>query len=309
MYDRSHPSERRAIPRRSAAAALAAVLALGLAACVKVGAPEAAPSHGPLTQSPDGRPLKLTFHDEFDSFRPWRNGQGVWRTTFKDGQAADPIDARTLRGNKELQLYVDRDMRLGGRVLGVHPASALDPFVVHDGMLEIVARPASPELASELAGYRYTSGLITTQPSFSQTYGYFEMRARRPRGKGLWPAFWLLPADLSWPPEIDVMESIGDPSLFWTTAHSKIDDRPGEKHEIAPDAVHVFAVSWDPQNLIWYVDGREVRRQPTPPDMHKPMYLLANLAVGGAWPGAPEAETRFPARLATDYLRDYRFAR
>ena len=56
------------------------------------------------------------------------------------------------------------------------------------------------------------------------------------------------------------------------------------------------------------LDGREVRRQPTPPDMNKPMYMLANLAVGGSWPGAPDAGTRFPARLTIDYIRAYRFA-
>jgi hypothetical protein len=308
MHDRSHGSARRRSARRFAAAPLAGALALVLAACLRVAAPAAASATAPLTHSPDGRPLTLTFDEEFETFQPWRNGHGRWRTTFRDGQAPDPIDVRTLRGNKELQLYVDPDMRLGGRVIGVSPASALDPFVLHDGVLDIVAQPASPQLTSQLDGFRYTSGLITTQPSFAQAYGYFEMRAKLPRGKGVWPAFWMLPADFSWPPELDVMESIGDPGLYWTTAHSKVDDRPGDKHEIAPDAFHVFAVSWDPKEIIWYLDGREMRRQPTPPDMNKPMYLLANLAIGGSWPGDPDASTRWPARMSIDYIRAYRFS-
>jgi beta-glucanase (GH16 family) len=176
-------------------------------------------------------------------------------------------------------------------------------------VLDIVARPAPPGLARALGGFRYTSGLITTQPSFAQAYGYFEMRARLPGGKGVWPAFWLLPADLSWPPELDVMESIGDPGQVWTTAHSKLDDRPGVKHEISRGGFHVFAVSWDPQTIIWFIDGREVGRQPTPPDMNKPMYILANVAVGGSWPGEPDATTPWPARMSIDYIRAYRFAR
>jgi beta-glucanase (GH16 family) len=304
----SQRSERRA-NRRSSTAALAAGLALCLAACLKAASPAAAPAPGPLTQTPDGRALQLAFSDEFDSFKPYRNGQGVWRTVFKDGQSADPFEMRTLRGNNELQLYVDPDLKLGDVKIGAHPASALDPFVVHDGVLDIVAQPAPPALASALGGFRYTSGLITTQPSFSQTYGYFEMRAKLPAGKGVWPAFWLLPADLSWPPELDVMESIGDPSLVWTTAHSKVDDRPGGKHQVAPGVFHVFAVSWDEKELVWYIDGKEVQRQPTPPDMHKPMYMLANVAVGGDWPGAPDASTPWPARMSIDYIRAYRFAR
>jgi beta-glucanase (GH16 family) len=294
--------------RQVMAALLAGVLALSASAC-RFGAPAEAAASAPLKQSPDGRPLVLTFHDEFETFRPWRNGRGVWRTTFKDGQGASPVDLRTLRSNNELQLYVDPDMRLGGGVPAVHPASALDPFVVHDGVLDIVAQPTPPGQASELAGYRYTSGLITTQPSFSQTYGYFEIRAKLPRGKGLWPAFWLLPADLGWPPEIDVVESIGDPGVVYMTAHSKLDERPSNREEISPEAFHVYAVSWDPGVLVWYIDGREVKRQPTPPDMNKPMFMLANLAVGGNWPGEPDFSTGWPARMSIDYIRAYKFAR
>ena len=307
MYDRSHSSERRAGRRRSGAAFLACVLAVSLAACLKVASPEASPAAGPLTQAPDGRPLQMTFDDEFDSFRPWRNGHGVWRTMFKDGRSDDPVELRTISGNHELQLYVDPTMPVG--VSGsVEAAAALDPFVIDNGVLEIIARPTPPGLTRALSGFRYTSGLITTQPSFSQTYGYFEMRAKLPRGKGVWPAFWLLPSDLGWPPEIDVMESIGDPAFVWTTAHSKVDKTPGVKHQVAPDVFHTFAVSWDAKQIVWFVDGREVNRQPTPPDMHKPMYLLANVAVGGDWPGAPDASTTFPARMSIDYIRAYRFA-
>jgi beta-glucanase (GH16 family) len=287
------------------AAVAAVTLALGLAACLVRAGPTAAAA--PLAKSPDGRPLTLTFSDDFNSFRRWSNGKGVWRTTFRDGKSDDQYGLRTLKWNKELELYVDPDMRAYGQEKA--PALGLNPFRTQDGVLEISARPAPPELDGRLGGFRYISGLISSQPTFSQTYGYFEMRAKLPRGKGVWPAFWMLPADLDWPPEIDIMESVGDPSAVYVTAHSKVDKTPGQKVTVSPDAFHTYAVSWDPRQLIWFVDGKEVKRQPTPADMNKPMYMLANIALGGDWAGTPDASTPFPARMSIDYIRAYRFAR
>ncbi len=134
------------------------------------------------------------------------------------------------------------------------------------------------------------------------------MRAKLPAGKGIWPAFWLLPTDLSWPPEIDIMESIGDPSKVYVVLHSNATKLEGVELQVTPDAFHVFAVSWTAKEVIWFIDGREVRRTTTPADMHKPMYMLANIAVGGDWAGQPDASTRFPANFAIDYIRAYRFA-
>ena len=146
-----------------------------------------------------------------------------------------------------------------------------------------------------------------TLPTVAQTYGHFEVRARLPRGKGLWPAVWMLPADHTWPPEIDVVESIGDPRTAYVTAHSKAVASKSVEVKVGDDGFHTYAVSWDPQWLKWYLDGVETARQATPADMHKPMYLIANLAVGGKWPGAPDASTRFPASLDLDFVRIYQF--
>jgi hypothetical protein len=305
----------------------AAILAIGLAACLQASPPAeaaAAAATAPPTPTPDGRPLQLVFADEFNTFRPWSRGQGVWRTHLRDGKDVfsktqdDDFHLRTLQWNAEQQLYVDPDMvghagkhgneeppgqRAGQRRLG------LNPFRVRNGALEIVADKAPANLADQLGGFQYTSGVITSQPSHSQTYGYFEMRAKLPRGKGIWPAFWLLPLDLSWPPEIDVMESIGDPSEVYVTVHSKITKPPNKKINVTPDDFHVYAVAWDPQDIVWFIDGKEVHRVPTPLDMNKPMYMLANVAVGGHWPGSPDASTRFPQVMSIDYIRAYRFAR
>lgn len=254
-----------------------------------------------LTETPDGRRLTLTFSEEFDRFRPHHApGGGVWRTTFGDGRV-DDLDQRTIRKNGELQIYVDLSMSHAGQ------AVALDPFSVSDGVLEITANRLAPDKSALMGGYGFSSGLITSQPSFSQRYGYFEMRAALPAGKGLWPAFWMLAADHSWPPEIDVMENIGDPRRAYVTAHSSTRKAEGIEVALSDQTFHTFAVAWDPQTLVWFVDGAEVGRQPTPSDMHKPMYLVANLAIGGGWAGPPDAQTQWPAKLRIDYIRAYRF--
>lgn len=286
-------------------AALAALAALALVATLAIGharAEGADPgSAPPLARAPDGRPLALTFSHDFHEFDADLRDGRVWRTTFGNG-SADGVDQRSLPSNGELQLYVDP--RYGAQI----GDPGLNPFHVGDEGLDIVAQPASPALASKLAGRRYVSGLISSQPSFSQLYGYFEVRARLPQGKGLWPALWLLPADLSWPPEIDMVESIGDPLTIYASTHSGAEPTYTKQVRLADGGFHTFAVSWDAQNVVWYVDGAEVARHPTPADMHKPMFFLANLAVGGTWPGAPDASTHFPAKLTLKYVRAYRFA-
>ena len=246
----------------------------------------------PLPAAPDGRPLALVFSDDFQVFRPWTGHDGIWLATLGDG----------------LQFSRDRCSAAVVEEDAFDPVIApFDPFAIDRGVLEIIAQPTPVDATSGDENYPYVSGLISTKPSFSQTYGYFEMRAELPQGKGLWPAFWMLPTDESWPPEIDIVESIGDPSQVYMTAHSRQGKSFGAEARITPHVFHTFAVSWDRQDLIWYIDGGEAGRVQTPEDMHKPMYMLANLAVGGNWPGAPDASTRFPAKLMIDYIRAYRF--
>lgn len=277
---------------------LAVMLVLLWACGYAAGEPGPAPAI--LRTAPDGRPLTLTFSDDFATLRLWNGKTGVWRPTFGDGTQTG-LDRRTLPTNGELQLYVDPGLADPEGVMG------LNPFLARNGTLEIIANPAAANMTRRLGGHGFTSGLISSQPTFSQTYGYFEMRAELPRGKGLWPAFWLLPADLGWPPEIDIVESIGDPTRIYMTTHTAAG--VGVRAEkIISEGYHVFAVSWDPKAVIWYVDGVESGRELTPPDLNKPMYMLANLAVGGAWPGSPDATTVFPAHLSIDYIRAYKFA-
>ncbi len=215
----------------------------------------------------------VTFIDQFKGFSSAAtgvlDGHSVWQTSFNAG-------ARTLTNNHEAEWYEDA---------GLH-----GPFSLQGGALVITAHSA----AGLPGGLSYVSGLITTQQMFHQTYGYFEICAQLPRGKGFWPAFWLLPMDGSWPPEIDVMEMLGnDTTDYYASVHSKIAGDNIAKIA-APDLTtgfHVFGVSWRPDHIRYYLDGVQVREVSTPPDMYKPMYLLANLAVGGAgsWPGSAAA--------------------
>lgn len=188
--------------------------------------------------------------------------------------------------------------------------AGVNPFSITNGVLNITATPSpGPALSG---GYPYISGLISTEGTFAQTYGYFEVRAQLPAGKGLWPSFWLLPQDHTWPPELDMFEVLGnDPTTLYNFLHtgeSGQDAFLGGPTKVAnlSAGFHTFGLSWAPDVIQWFVDGQLVRTQPTPADMHKPMYLLAALGVGGEWPGAPDATTPFPATMSIDYVRAYR---
>ena len=248
-------------------------------------APLPAIAAGAPCDAPDRAGARLTFDDEFTRFEHSPDGSVGWMTRYTHG--------RTM--HDELEFYSDASV-------------GADPFRLEDGALVITAR-----LAANPAGLPYVSGAITTYPRFAQRYGYFEMRARLPAGRGLWPAFWLLPADRSWPPEIDVLEVLGQaPRTLYVSTHSKVGG-PNVGATQAVDvadvstAFHRYGVNWTASRLTWCIDGRQVADAATPADLDVPMFLLVNLAVGGpgSWPGAPDATTRFPAEMRVDYVRAY----
>lgn len=269
-------------------------LAIGLALAVLVGTGVAKAQDRPLYRRPPES--ALTFRDDFTTLRLWSRAGGLWQPFL-------PWGGRTIADNAERQYYVDP--RLDPPAL-----ARLDPFSVQ-GELVVTARPIPPADRGKAAGLAYASGLLTTAKSFSQTFGYFEIRAKLPRGRGLWPAVWLAPLDQSWPPEIDVMEAHGDRlGGYWGTLHSIRDDET--QFRIATpdlaDDFHDFGLEWRRDRMLWTFDGRIVASAPTPPDMRKPMYLLIDLAIGGTWPGDPDATTPFPARLEVQRVSAYRIA-
>lgn len=182
---------------------------------------------------------------------------------------------------------------------------APDVFELKDGILRIKAEPRQME------GYDYTSGIITSIDSFSQQYGYFKIRAKVPKGKGFWPGFWLLPATPNYPWEIDVFEIHGDnTNTAYMTNHWQ---DPIEGHLAVTESFtaddfsedfHIFAVQWYPTSIVWYIDYIE-RHRITRGVPREPMFVLANLAVGGDWPGNPDESTPFPGYLEIDSIEVY----
>lgn len=247
----------------------------------------------------------------------------VWADEF-DGARGAAVDARKWThetggagwGNRELQFYT-------ARARNAHL----------DGRGSLVIRAAAETLPASFKCWygpcRYTSARLITKGKFSQTYGRYEARLRVPAGQGLWPAFWLLGEDIKtagWPAcgEIDVMENIGrEPATVHGTVHGpgySGANGLGAPYELPAgrrfaDDFHTFAVEWEPKEIRWYVDGRHYHTL-TPDRLpanarwvfDHPFFILLNVAVGGQWPGDPDATTVFPQTMTVDYVRVYRRA-
>jgi beta-glucanase (GH16 family) len=278
--------------RLSLGTLFAACALLSLAACIPGN--EAGAKSGPVTvittpsptattqpPEPQGSGVaeklgyRLVFRDDFDGGRLDR---AKWQTELPWG-----------RTNKDEQEYY-----------------ADSAVVVRDGKLTITAskRPSH--------GKQYTSGVVTTANSFAFKYGYTEMRAKVPAGAGYWSAFWLLTRNHQVFDEIDIVEQVGsDPHKAYTVLHYGTEGKRGKSLHFyrGPDfsaGFHTFGLDWQPGLLVWYIDGVERYRvtQHVPKD---PMYLIANLTVGGpdSWSGPPNRYTEFPGELVIDSIRVY----
>lgn len=231
----------------------------------------------------DSDPL-LVFGDEFDGPSGQSPDPAKW--TFDIGGEG--------WGNNELEYYTNSSQN-----------AALDGA----GNLVITARKEN------YGGQSYTSARLKTQGLFAQRYGRFEARFQIPKGQGLWPAFWLLGANIDqvgWPDcgEIDIMEILGQqPNKAYFTNHW---GNQGGHQSVSGDVVgadfstdfHVISVDWSPGLIVWSVDGTETFRSTTGVT-DQAMFLLLNLAVGGDWPGSPDQSTSFPSSFKIDYVRVY----
>jgi len=238
-----------------------------------------------LAQPPvPAHPLKgwvLTFSDEFEQKE----------LEFPKWSLHDPWGHER---NRESQAWVPAAVQLDAGV--VHLIAKREP-ARYDGQ-----------------NRQYTSGILTTYGSFAQTYGRFEIRCRIPTGLGLQPKFWLLPIPSGEIPSIDILGAFGNEPAKALFANRWGDEKTERSYSGAwtipaaqPDlahAFHTFAIEWDKDVIIWYVDDverfRSVHGVP-----HQPMYLAASLAVGGSEAKWPDSTTPFPASFDIDYIRVY----
>ena len=205
-------------------------------------------------------------------------------------------------GNEELQYYTDRSENAS----------------LQDGSLIIEAREES------FNGAEYTSARIITQDKKTFTHGRVDIRAVLPEGQGIWPALWMLGNNISsigWPAcgEIDIMELVGhEPSTVHGTAHwgpqgQSFSTFKGEEYRLSggekfSDKYHVFSIIWEPGKIEWYVNDNKYYSITTADvnvtyPFDNEFFFIFNIAVGGRWPGNPDATTQFPQRMIVDYIR------
>lgn len=184
---------------------------------------------------------------------------------------------------------------------------------VSDGSLVITAKSEDVETS------HYTSARMTTKGKHEFLYGRIEARIKIPVGRGLWPAFWMLGANIDsvgWPAcgETDIMEHINADSLMYGTLHWDNNGhvQNGDTLSSTPSAYHVYSIEWNTASIRWFIDSIQyhevdIKNSTNSTDeFHKPFYILLNFAIGGDWPGQVIDESKVPARMDIDYVRVYR---
>ncbi len=242
------------------------------------------------------RQYQLVWSDEFEGPEGQSPDATKWTYDIGIGPEGDGW------GNAELQYYTERPENV-----------SLDG----NGNLVITARE------EVFGGRAFTSARIKTQGLFEQAYGRFEARIKTPYGPGMWPAFWMLGADIDevgWPQtgEIDMMELRGyEPESIAGTIHGpgySADDSIGKDYVLEDSRFdidfHVFAIEWGENYIDWFVDDILYQRL-TPNDVpgewvyDDPFFILLNVAVGGTYVGFPTEDTDFPQKMTIDYVRVY----
>ena len=237
---------------------------------------------------------ELVWSDEFDGTS--LNGSN-WSYDIGNGNGG--------WGNNELEYYRSQNVSVSG------------------GYLTIEAREES------YAGYDYTSGKIHSRNKQDFLYGKIEARMKLPTGQGIWPAFWMMPTDSvygGWPlsGEIDIMEMINEATTVYGTLHFgqsyPNNQQTGASYSPGVDlsqGFHTYTLEWGPAVMRWYVDDvlfstktNDLWWTISAPDnplapFDQSFYLILNLAVGGNWPGYPDATTVFPQQYVIDYVRVY----
>lgn len=243
-----------------------------------------------------------------------QTGQLIWSDEFNYEGKPDPdkwgfelgdgCPAICGWGNNELQFYTDNEKNVR----------------VEDGKLIVEAHQEKDE------SYSYSSSKVVSTGKGDWKYGYIEVRAKLPYGKGTWPAIWMLPTldrKLNWPMdgEIDIMEHVGyNMGTVYGTIHTgkynhRIGTQKSDSVEVANihQDFHVYAIDWGPEHISWFVDGQKFytvykngdSRDGWPFD--DKFHLILNVAVGGDWGGKYGVDNGiWPQRMEIDYVRVYK---
>jgi beta-glucanase (GH16 family) len=251
----------------------------------------------------DGNGGSIVFPDGYTTPETYAGMTMIWSDEFSDSE----VDASKWTfeigngsggwGNQELQYYRKENTE------------------IVDGHLVITA------LKEDFSNFDYTSTRMITKGKFDFKYGRVDIRANLPFGQGLWPALWMLGANISsvgWPScgEIDIMEMVGsDNSEVHGTIHFANNNGDhaftGGETSVAPDRLadhfHVYSIIWTETSIKWYIDDVEYHSETLTPsdrsELKNNHFLIFNIAVGGLWPGSPDATTIFPQRMIVDYVR------
>lgn len=176
----------------------------------------------------------------------------------------------------------------------------------------------------------YTSARLNSAQKVEFTYGKIASKMKLPFGKGIWPAFWMLGAnidenggDTPWPicGEIDMFELFGSNSNSSIEANLHYQDLEGKHAQMGfksyhlskgkfSDDFHIFEMEWNKNEFVWSVDGFEFARQEIKESIynpfHKDFFFLINIAIGGTFAGRPDNRTIFPQKLYVDWIRVYK---
>lgn len=210
----------------------------------------------------------LVWHDEFD-------------TDLIDKERWNVVEAPSFKNN-ELQYYISENV------------------LVKDGHLILTSHKQNYENSL------YTSGAVNTKDKLEIKYGKVEVKARTPRGKGIFPAIWLLSSENDYLPEIDIMEMLGDePTKIWMVYHWQSDKTMREYSFFeGPDFTqefHIYSIEWDETGIRWMIDNDLKFQIDISPS--ESLYLYINTAIGGNWPGNPDQSAVFPQYFEIDYVR------
>lgn len=249
------------------------------------GSTHVSPTNPDTSKTTDTTTYNLVWSDEF-------NGTSVDQTKWN-------FETGNLGVNNELEYYQASNA------------------TVANGMLMITAQN------QEQGGQPFTSARMNTSNKFNVTYGKIEARIKLPMGAGLWPAFWMLGADINtgvaWPGcgEIDIMEHVNADSLIYGTMHWSAGGQQasyGQNLSSSPSEWHIYSVTWDTNSIKWYVDntlyvtGNIANDVNSTDAFHKPFFIILNLAVGGNFPNTAVDTSKLPATMYVDYVRVYQAA-